>query len=271
MNTERRRRIVTALVGGAAVLNFFLFAPLPWISAAILLVLAVGLWEIHRLLGLSRPWVWSCFGLLVLESYLLLCMRDPAFLPMDDFWLFVLAFFFALFIFQNQPHDFFWALAGRFWIGLLFIALPGGYLLKITASENAREWLVWWLCVTWAMDSGGYFFGTLFGRRLLAPKLSPSKTWEGFFGAALGAVAAALGLWGGFSSFRGMISLEESFSLALLFTLFGHGGDLAESLIKRSVKAKDSGSFFPGHGGWLDRMDSLLWNAPVLYFFLHLS
>jgi phosphatidate cytidylyltransferase len=119
-----------------------------------------------------------------------------------------------------------------------------------------------------AYDTGGYFAGHWWGRRLLAPQVSPKKTWEGCVGGFVLVFAGLFLLWKTIPFYSQIYGLVDVLVLSILLSFFGQMGDLVESMIKRSLSAKDSGSFFPGHGGIFDRIDSLLFNAPVLFFYL---
>jgi len=113
-------------------------------------------------------------------------------------------------------------------------------------------------------DVGAYFIGKKFGKRKLVPKISPNKTWEGFIGGILLAVGfAALSTW----AFLPELLFQYSIPLAIVMALVGVGGDLSESAMKRGAKTKDAASILPGHGGILDRLDSLLFNAPIMFYF----
>ncbi len=129
--------------------------------------------------------------------------------------------------------------------------------------------LLWLLAVTKFTDMGAYITGSLFGKHKMIPHISPGKTWEGFFGAILFAQLAACGIYAlipeklsALDSWRHVIAL--GFLLALLAVI----GDLAESVVKRSLHAKDSGNMLPGIGGGLDLIDSICFTAPALYFYL---
>jgi phosphatidate cytidylyltransferase len=125
-------------------------------------------------------------------------------------------------------------------------------------------WLVLFLLlITWACDSGAYFTGRFLGKHKLAPSLSPGKTIEGLFGGLTGATVISL-LTGGWVGF----SIPERVVIGLILGLLSVIGDLAESAMKREVGIKDFGAIMPGHGGVLDRLDSLLFAAPALYFFV---
>lgn len=151
--------------------------------------------------------------------------------------------------------------------GIMYVGLLLGHLLLTRAMPNG-EWLVFYLVlVTWAGDTGAYYAGMTMGKRKLAPHISPNKTVEGLFGGLGLAVAAALAgrVW-----FVPAFSLPDCLALGLLLGLTGVAGDLAESALKRSVGVKDSGALIPGHGGMLDRLDSMLFTAPAFYYYLML-
>ncbi|MFZ4628850.1 MAG: phosphatidate cytidylyltransferase, partial [Blastocatellia bacterium] len=115
-----------------------------------------------------------------------------------------------------------------------------------------------------AGDTGAYYTGRTLGRHKLAPRISPGKTWEGVAGGLLGNLVAVVVSRG---TFFPELPLWEALPLALLMGGLGVTGDLCESMIKRGARAKDAGGLLPGHGGLLDRFDSLLFNAPVLYYY----
>jgi len=151
---------------------------------------------------------------------------------------------------------------------LAIILYVGGFLLHVPllrALEQGREWVLFLLLVTFATDTAAYFVGRSVGRTPLAPSISPSKTWEGSVGGMLGAVGMAvlanfvLGL---------NVLLIEALILGLLIGVVGQLGDLAESRIKRLGDVKDSGTIIPGHGGLLDRLDSIVLNVLVVYYFI---
>lgn len=149
--------------------------------------------------------------------------------------------------------------------GLLYIGLTLSYLV-LTRLLPEGEWLViFLLLVTWAGDTGAYYVGTLCGQHALAPQISPKKTVEGLIGGlAVAGIAAYLASWW----FLPALSLLDCLLLALLLTGAGVWGDLVESAFKRSAGVKDSGGLLPGHGGMLDRIDSLLFTAPAFYYYV---
>ncbi len=148
-------------------------------------------------------------------------------------------------------------------LGVLTIALPATAMCYLRAfSPRAVLFL---FLVVWGCDSFAYYTGKAFGRRKLAPRISPNKTWEGtiggFLGATLVGAAAATWLLPELGPVRGAVAAAAASSA-------GQIGDLVESMWKRGAGVKDSGVFLPGHGGFYDRVDSLLFAAPVLAFFL---
>ena len=116
-----------------------------------------------------------------------------------------------------------------------------------------------------AADVGAYFAGRRFGRNKLAPRVSPGKSWEGFFGSVVVSTAYGAGF---LLYFQPTMPIYVAASLSVVANIAGQLGDLAESAIKRGAGMKDSGTMLPGHGGWLDRVDSSLFTLPVVYFLL---
>ena len=151
--------------------------------------------------------------------------------------------------------------AGIFYVPLLF-----GFQVAILGGSGKR-WLVFLYLVIWASDTGAYYVGTAFGRHRLYEKISPKKSIEGLMGGMLAAMIIAMlcTVW-----LVPSFGLLEAAVLGAFLAAFGTVGDLVESLIKRSSGVKDSGSLIPGHGGILDRMDSMLFAAPVLFYYLRM-
>ena len=152
-------------------------------------------------------------------------------------------------------------------LGVLYVAVPLSLLLYVPVLAGDGVWrpetVLCYIFIIWANDVFAYLVGMTFGRHRLCERLSPKKSWEGFFGGLAGAVAAGLAaayaldanywVWGG---------------LALVASLSGVAGDLVESMFKREAGVKDSGQVIPGHGGVLDRFDALLLSAPYVFLYL---
>jgi phosphatidate cytidylyltransferase len=153
-------------------------------------------------------------------------------------------------------------------LGIFYIAIPFA-LLNIVAFDNGvynYEIIVGCLLILWASDTGAYFAGTFLGKRKLFERISPKKTWEGFFGGALLALLFAYGLSNFFHSF----TMLQWFIVGVIIVIGGTFGDLIESLLKRSIEIKDSSNALPGHGGFLDRFDGLLISVPFIAAYLEI-
>ena len=155
------------------------------------------------------------------------------------------------------------------WAVTAGVALYVGGLLAygplLRGLEQGREWVLLMLLATFATDTGAFTSGRLMGRRPLAPSVSPGKTWEGAIGGLLAALGASVGLAYAFDL---GISWGEALALGAMVGIVGQMGDLLESRVKRAAGAKESGWLIPGHGGVLDRIDSIVLNLPVVYYFV---
>ncbi|MCH5318505.1 MAG: phosphatidate cytidylyltransferase [Paramuribaculum sp.] len=157
------------------------------------------------------------------------------------------------------------SLAAQLYIGLplacaSFIYLAGGEAITLTM-----------FLMIWLNDTGAYAVGCSIGRHRLFPRISPKKSWEGFFGGVLFSVACALIVYYAFGNWRPALSLAALCGYGLIVSIFATWGDLVESMLKRAVGVKDSGSIMPGHGGILDRIDSLIFVAPVTVVYLFIT
>ncbi len=150
-------------------------------------------------------------------------------------------------------------------LGVSYICLPVSFLIPLRDLQDGWWWVLFLLVIIWVNDSGAYITGRYLGSHKLSPVISPNKTIEGAVGGVVAGVVAAFIMNGyvGLGFTPGVLTL-----LALLMGLVAIAGDLVESAIKRSVGAKDSGTIIPGHGGMLDRVDSIIFTIPLLYYFL---
>lgn len=150
--------------------------------------------------------------------------------------------------------------AAAFVFGVLYIF--GAWRCAAELFGLNRHWLMFALVVSWTGDTGGLYVGRALGRHKMAPRISPAKTWEGAAGSMVASLAAG-------AIYAKYLIPEWSFAAALGLAVAGNTaaqtGDLCESAMKRGAGVKDSGSSLPGHGGWLDRIDSTLFAVPVLY------
>ena len=264
---SRRTRIVAASVMLPIAVSAVLFLPSAWFAAVLASLLVAALWEWTELAGLRERLprvayllanavlmaavVWGAGrGLFTLK---LLSLIGAA------WWLLVLLWL-ARFDFAASDTPLNRAL--KLLAGSLS-AIPAWAAICWLHSDPTRGpgWALFAVALVWAADSGAYFVGVRYGRRKLAPRISPGKSWEGLFGGlacSLLLAVAALPLLG-----LGWISLPALFLLTLITALISVAGDLFESLLKRHAGAKDSSDLIPGHGGLLDRLDSLLAALPV--------
>ena len=150
-------------------------------------------------------------------------------------------------------------------LGIFYVVLLLAYLLFLRNLEQGNLWLLLLFLIVWSNDTAAYFTGMSFGKRKLYPKISPKKSVEGFVGGLVGGIAAALLAK---VIFLQELSVMDGFVIAIAIGILGPLGDLAESMLKRSSSVKDSGSLIPGHGGILDRIDSILFSGPFLYYFV---
>ena len=170
------------------------------------------------------------------------------------------------------------SMVGHTMLGVLYVSWLLGFMLKIyffaapsAAGFDAGYCLLFFILATKCSDIGAYSLGSLIGRHKMIPSVSPGKTWEGFVGAILLSTAAAMVMahyWG--STRLGGMTLGHAAALGPVLAVGAVIGDLVESVFKRDSGVKDSGSFFPGIGGILDLLDSLLFNAPLMFLDLRL-
>ncbi|HRJ72721.1 MAG TPA: phosphatidate cytidylyltransferase [Terrimicrobiaceae bacterium] len=162
--------------------------------------------------------------------------------------------------------------------GLLYIPWLFNFVTKIiylsprteAGDTTGQYYLIYLIVVTKFSDMGAYVFGSLFGKHPFAPHISPKKTWEGFFGALFSALLGGCWLYVMMPGRLSGLRFEDVAILSLVLGAVAVVGDLAESIIKRSTHAKDSSHILPGIGGTLDLIDSLLFTAPIMYFYLRL-
>ena len=160
-----------------------------------------------------------------------------------------------------------WALSMA---GPLYVGWLGAHLIRLRAVPEGAFWILTALPAIWLADSAAYSIGRAWGRHKLAPTLSPGKTWEGYVGGIIVGAPATAGLaalWGVWAGPAGPTPLD-GLLLGLVVSVLAPLGDLVVSMMKRQVGVKDTGSLFPGHGGALDRVDSVLWAAVIGYYFV---
>ncbi|MBF0153131.1 MAG: CDP-archaeol synthase [Magnetococcales bacterium] len=256
-------RIASALVLAPLTLAL-LFYGTPWQLALFLSLLVVGLlYEWHRF---RPPLVPADFVLSVGLGWLLVAAQYSG----HAIWIPALltggmAAFIGTATLRFSPQNRVLDRTGFLFLGLVYCAMPPVLLLQIYASVDGPAFLGVLLLVVWGTDIGAFFVGRALGKKKLAPHLSPGKTWAGFYG---GLGAGLLVGWVAAISFSLALGSWHAMALGVLLSVAGQLGDLVESMVKREAGIKDSGSLIPGHGGLLDRLDSLLFSAPVLGLYL---
>jgi phosphatidate cytidylyltransferase len=170
---------------------------------------------------------------------------------------------------RGAPFEKMIASAGATILGVVYVVVLGGHLVALRTGfeqQLSARLLSFFFLVLMGADTGAYYIGRAIGKHKLAPTISPGKTWEGVAGGILAALvlAAVAHFW-----FFGELPLKWALPLAAAMSVLGILGDLTESALKRGAGAKDAAKILPGHGGVLDRLDSLLFNAPLIYYFAH--
>jgi len=155
--------------------------------------------------------------------------------------------------------------------GVVYIGWLGSYLLDLRNLPQGGWWFMIVLPIVWAGDTGAYSIGVVYGKHKMSPRLSPKKSWEGYFAGVLSSVIIGAFFSYAFSSMEyqplgGLINPLQGALLGLIIGAAAPLGDLGESMLKRQSGLKDSSNIFPGHGGFLDRIDSWIWAAAIGYF-----
>ncbi|HEX3203557.1 MAG TPA: phosphatidate cytidylyltransferase [Nitrospiraceae bacterium] len=257
------RRIYTVLFVVPLLYGAIRYLPPSLFTGIVALAGCVSLFELYRLCvpSLSRSWAVG-IGLLGCIA-LIVGPHQPALLQTALLAAVVAVLSIPLLVEVPLPDSF--RDAAIVITGMLYVGLTLSYLVVLRLLPQGASLLFFLLLVTWAADTAAYYVGTLYGQRKLAPKISPKKTVEGLAGGLVGAtIVAYAARW----SFLPEFSLFDTHALAVLLTVAGLWGDLVESAIKRGAGVKDSGGLLPGHGGMLDRLDSLLFTAPAFYYYV---
>ena len=257
-----KQRLISGLILGIAVLLVVWFdEPLPWltIGAAIWGVLALR--EFNRVVTQVKAAPFAVIGSIAVVMFIASPHFEGSLQPL-------LTGFAALsLLYLLKPGDrsqafvrWAWTLGGVIYCGWLL-----SFTVALRGLEGGREWLLLALGVTIASDSFAYLIGRKTGRHKMAPTISPGKSWEGAVSGAIAAVVVAVLLKPALELPSGYIALGL---LGLAVSVVGQAGDLIESLFKRNMAVKDSGTAIPGHGGLLDRMDSVVFAVIAVYYYV---
>jgi phosphatidate cytidylyltransferase len=267
-----RTRIITSIVAFPILIVLTWFGN-PWFAIAVAMLAIAGAYEFYRIASCLNIKPLAFFGI---AACFLLCLIplagyiDTRYYNADMLKLLFLVaamiISFIILLFRKNEYrslnNWVWTVGGLLYIGLMF-----SYWAEIPnpSIPQGRFWLFWAILVVIVSDVGAYFTGKSLGKHHMAPNISPNKTWEGAAGGLLASILIAVLF--GYLFFLPV----ELWQLALLGTVIGvlaQCGDLVESLLKRNAGVKDSGNFFPGHGGVLDRVDSYVLVGAVVYYFL---
>jgi len=256
------KRVTTAVILIPLVLAAVWFdQPLPWLTIFAAVWGGLAAYEFYKMVAASRVAPFVILGIIGTVLFIISPHFDQGRLSAP-----ILASFMAAsllwVVLRRQKQEGFaawvWTLAGALYIGFLM-----SHIVALRGLEFGREWVLLALLVTFASDSAAYLIGSQWGRTHLAPSISPHKTWEGAVAGAIGGAITALLLGWLFGLPLGYLELAL---LGLAVSILGQFGDLAESVFKRNMGFKDSGATIPGHGGFLDRMDSILFAGVTVYY-----
>ncbi len=255
-----KNRVITAIIGAAIFLFLLVIGGLSF-SAFIFLITAIGYYEyirMHKLRILSIESVW---GLLAIT----LIFIDNIFLAGVNSFVIVLimiaGYFFIMLSSKNQVN---FDTISYITLGVIYLAFSFVAILEVRAMEDGLLLILFVLAITWGSDIGAFFVGSKFGKKRLAPSISPKKSIEGALGGILFAFIVSLGFIFIFTETNILLIVLVAIGISIV----GQCGDLIESALKRLKNVKDSGSLLPGHGGILDRFDSLILIFFVVYILL---
>lgn len=262
-------RIVSAFIYGLVLIISVLAGKL-WFLLFFAMVSTFCLVEFYNLtesgdVKINRFWGFTLAGIMYLSIslYLLGYVLQP------KFFFFFLPFLYIIFVQElyNRNKRPFHSIAYTI-LGIVYTLLPFLLFVSLAFMSADRHYdyrpCLGFLFLLWGADTGAFFSGKLLGRHLLMERISPKKTWEGLFGGLITSIGVALIL----SKFFKGLSLMEWLGMATIIVTIGSLGDLVESMFKRELDKKDSGTIMPGHGGVLDRFDGLLISAPFVFLYL---
>jgi len=267
-----KKRVITALWGIPLLIAAIWFGK-PWFTILVAIWGLLAALEFYRMVAASKVPPLTYFGLI----WTLLFILSPHFdcdilIPLLLTSAVILSLIWLLLRPQKEGAftGWAWTIGGILYIGWLlshFVALRGGYYPLSITETAGRNWVFFALFTTFGSDTAAFFVGRALGKHHLAPRISPGKTWEGTIAGVLGAIIVSL-LFTISTPLRLPLIYWQAILLGLLVSVFGQLGDLIESLLKRHMGVKESGKFLPGHGGFLDRIDSVVFAGVVVYYYV---
>lgn len=261
-----KQRIITAIVAIALFLPILIYGNIPFLIL-IYAMATIGLYELLKMKKMPLMTISSLLSFL-LVWVLLIPDRYSSFFDMiqyDKMDIVIIIAFLLLVITVISKNAFTFDDAAFLLLSSLYIGVAFYYFFGTRDVENGLLTILFVLITIWVTDSGAYFVGRSLGKRKLWPEISPNKTVEGFLGGVGSALVVAI-LFYFFSNLD--YNISKLIIMALLISIFGQLGDLVQSAYKRHYGVKDSGNILPGHGGILDRFDSLIFILPILHFFI---
>ena len=263
-----KHRVITAAVGVPLVILAIWFGdPWPWFSLLIAAAALAGTYEFYHMANFDRREPLIYLGLL----WSLALVLSPHYRNLDVLPIVITVTMLISLIWlllrpsrEETFHDWAWTIVGALYVGWML-----SYWLNLRDLQDGRNWVYLAMLATFANDTGAFFIGRAKGKHKLTPAISPAKTWEGAIGGLISAILAAIVI-------AMVLNLISPFTfkywqiilLGFLVSLFAQLGDLVESLLKRNMGVKESGNLLPGHGGILDRFDSLIFVGAVVYCYV---
>ncbi len=259
-----KKRVITALWSIPLLIAAIWFdQPLPWFTVLVAIWGLLAVLEFYKLADTAKVPPLTYFGLVWTLLFILSPHFGYNFLTPLLLTSAVILSLIWLLLHPQRAGAFIgwaWTIAGILYIGWLL-----SYFVALRGLDGGRDLVFLALFIVIGSDTAAFFVGRALGKHHLAPHISPSKTWEGAIAGVLGAIIVSLGL-------VSLLSLPLGYGgailLGLLVSVFGQLGDLVESLLKRNMGVKDSGKLIPGHGGFLDRIDSIIFAGIVVYYYV---
>jgi phosphatidate cytidylyltransferase len=261
-------RVITGAVGVPLVILAIWFGdPWPWFTLLIAAAALAGTYEFYKMANFDRREPLLYLGLLCsLALVLSPHYRSPDVLPIVITATILISLIFLLCRQSKEGafRNWAWTIVGALYVGWML-----SHWLSLRGLEDGRNWVYLAILTTFANDTGAYFIGRARGKRKLAPAISEGKTWEGAIGGLICAILVAMVI----ATVLNHISpftfrYWQIILLGFFVSLFAQLGDLVESLLKRNTGVKESGNLLPGHGGILDRFDSLIFVGAVVYYYV---
>ena len=259
-----RTRILSALVL-IPIVGWVVWAGGWWLFAAVLLVAGLAGYEFSQLMRRGDHIPSTVFSLAIIGMFALDAQLPSLGIAKPGLTgILILSISWQLFQSQRKSPVTDWALTIT---GGLYVGWLSAYIIHLRALPDGRIWTALALLITWGNDTAAYFVGSVIGRHKLWPRLSPGKTWEGLWGGVVGGLLTGAGV--GYLAMQWMraVGPVQGLLVGLLAAIVAPFGDLAISMMKRQVRVKDSGRIIPGHGGLLDRTDSLFFVIVTTYYY----